>query len=317
MSEQDEGRVKFLDGMRVTIEHMEHLQALWLSAAVQLRKAIGTGKVSYGLKVEPAPGNKVRVGSGLAFDRKGRPLALEEEREVALDFGISKTLYLALVYAQRSGVIVSGVPTLVFNEVKIETRTAAPPYTDDAVVFAELRGGDGGAVSVVQRGDWYMPPLDHGHSGEFKLDADMRWRYDGHALAAQAPRFDSGFIPVPSSSNVQLVHGLKTTHLIVQLQARRANGIITTEGFGQRFWYEIVGEQEVRLSRRSGGDEENLELRVMLWPAGQTVASPLLPIADAGDDPVVNFGESFKLDASRSRAFGGRKLVKYIWQQFS
>lgn len=317
MSEQDEGRVKFLDGMRVTIEHMEHLQALWLSAAVQLRKAIGTGKVSYGLKVEPAPGNKVKVGSGLAFDRKGRPLLLEEEREVALDFGVSKTLYLALIYAQRSGGIVGGVPTLVFNELKIETRAGAPPYTDGAVVFAELQAGEGGAVSVVQRGDWYMPPLDHAHTGEFKLDDDMRWRYDGHALASQAPRFDSGFIPVPSSGNVQLVHGLKTTQLVVQLQARRANGIITTEGFGQKFWYEIVGDQEVRLSRRSAVDEENLELRVMLWPTGQTGASPLLPIADAGEDLAVDFGASFKLNASKSRAFGGRKLVKYIWQQFS
>jgi hypothetical protein len=316
MSEQDEGRVRFLDGMRVTIEHMEHLQALWLSAAVQLRKAIGTGKVSYGLRVEPAPDNKVKVGSGLAFDRKGHPLALEEEREVALDFGVSKTLYLTLVYAQRSGGIVNGVPTLVFNELKIVTRADAPPYTDDAVVFAELQGGDG-AVSVVQRGEWYMPPLDHGHSGEFKLDAGLRWRYDGHALASQAPRFDSGFIPVPASSHVQLIHGLKTTHLVVQLQARRENGIITTEGFGERFWYELVGDQEVHLSRRPGGDEENLELRVMLWPTGQTGGAPLLPISDAGDDVVADFGESFRLDASRSRAFGGRKLVKYIWQQFS
>lgn len=317
MPEHDEGRVRFLDGMRVTIEHMEHLQALWLSAAVQLREAVGTGRVSHGLRVEPAPGNKVKVGRGLAFDRKGRPLALEQEAEVAPDFGASKTIYLALVHARRTGGLVNGVPTLVFNEPRIETRAAAPPYTDDSVVFAELHAGDG-EVSVVQRGEWYMPPLDHGHSGEFKLDADMRWRYDGHALASEARRFDSGFIPVRAGGEARLVHGLKTTHLVVQLQARREDGVITTEGLGDRFWYELVGEQEVRLARRRGGDAEGgLELRVMLWPAEQGGASPLLPVADAGDDLVVAFGESFALDASRSRAFGGRKLVKYIWQQFS
>jgi hypothetical protein len=317
--EHDEGRVRFLDGMRVTIEHMEHLQSLWLSAALQLRQTVGAGKVCYGLKVESVAADKVKVGAGLAFDRNAHPISLDAEREVAVNFGSSSTLHLVVVYTQRSEGLVNGVPTLISDDLKIETRAGAPPYADGAVLFAELQKGDG-AISVVQKGEWYLPPLDHGHSGEFKLDEGLRWRYDGHQVGLQMPRFDSGFLPVEPGSPVQLVHGLKTANLLVQLQARRDDGIITTDGFGQEFWYELIGDQEVRVVRRGGVEAavENLELRVMLWPAsGQSGAAPVLPVADAGDNVVIDQGESFGLDASRSRAFGGRQLIKYIWQQFS
>ena len=37
------------------------------------------------------------------------------------------------------------------------------------------------------------------------------------------------------------------------------------------------------------------------------------PVADAGEDRQVEPGSSFVLDASRSHAFGGRRIVRYHW----
>jgi hypothetical protein len=247
-------------------------------------------------------------------------VVLEEEREVTIggDFG---SAYLAAAYVLRSAGLIDGVPTLLSHDLKLEVRAAAPPYEDDAVPVAELtRDGDG--WRVVQKGEWYLPPADHRHTGQFLSDAASRWRYDGAPLDGAAvgfpkPAFDSGFVPLLPESQVRLAHNLKTTDLLVQLQARSADGIITSEGLGISFWYELVGDQEIRLVRGLAEIATELSLRATIWPFSPAGAGPLLPIADAGPDMVVELGQSFTLDASKSKAFGGKQLVKYIWTQMS
>lgn len=314
MTVRDEGKTQFQNGMRVAREHLEHLQDMWIAAAMQLRATVGAGKVSYGLKVEVLAPDKVKVGAGLAFDRQVRPLALEQDRELAFDFGAASALYLVLGYQLRSEALLDGTPTLLYNDVTLEARAAAPPYQDDGVVFCELRRHEAG-LETIQKGAWYLPPLDHGHSGTFILDAAQRWRYDGHPLGFAGPRFDSGFVAVAPAGEARLVHGLKTTNLLVQIQARLPDGSITTRGLGQDFWYELVGDQEVRLVRSATAG--NMALRAMIWPFGATGAAPVLPMADAGSDVEVEYGQPFTLDAGNSRAFDGRHLTRFIWTQFS
>lgn len=311
-----EGSTRFLDGMRVSKEHLEHFQDVLLDAVVYLRQAVGTGKIAYGLKVEPLVADKVKIGKGMAFDRLARPLSLEQEKELAISFSSSNTLYLILLYQLRSETLVDGIPTILSNDLKIESRTDAPPYTDEAVIFAELHLR-AGKIEVVQKGEWYLPPLNHGHSGQFFLDQQMRWRFDGHRVGFTAPLYDSGFVQVDVGGEVRLNHGLKTSDLLVQMQARPSADTITCEGLGQNFWYELVGQQEVRLRRKANTSPAQLELRVMIWPYGEAGAGALLPMADAGDDFSIEAGTSFTLDASRSRAFEGRTIRSYIWQQNS
>ncbi len=314
MTVRDEGKTRFQNGMRVTREHLEHLQDMWIAAAMQLRATVGVGRVSYGLKVEVLAPDKVRVGAGLAFDRQARPMALEQDSELALDFGAGSALFLVLGYQLRSEALLNGEPTLLYNDVKLEVRVAAPPYQDDVVVFCELSRQQSG-VEAIQKGEWYLPPLDHGHSGAFILDAAQRWRYDGHPLGFAGPRFDSGFVAVAAASETRLVHGLQSTNLLVQIQARLPDGSITTRGLGQDFWYELLGEQEIRLARSAA--TASMELRATLWPFGPTGAAPVGPMADAGSDVEVAFGESFALDAAHSRAFEGRRLTRFSWTQMS
>lgn len=300
--------------MRVAREHLEHLQEMWIATAMQLRATVGVGKVSFGLRVETLAADKVKVGAGLAFDRQARPLMLEQDRELALDFATGSALYLLIGYQLRSEGLVSGIPTLLFNDVKLAARSAAPPYQDDAVIFCELHLQEG-RLEVIQKGEWYLPPLDHAHGGVFVVDDAQRWRYDGDPVGFAGPRFDSGFVAVAPAGEVRLVHGLNSTNLLVQIQARLPDGSITTRGLGQDFWYELLGEQEIRLARSAA--TASMELRATIWPFGPTGAAPVGPMADAGSDVEVAFGESFALDAANSRAFEGRRLTRFSWTQMS
>ena len=311
-----EGSTRFIDGMRVSREHLEHMHDVLLAAAVYLRQTVGTGKVAYGFRVEALFPDKVKVGPGLAFDRLARPLTLEGEQEIALSFTSSNTLYLVLNYALRSQTLVEGIHTVLSNALRIEARVDAPPYVDDSVIFAQLQL-NAGKLEVVQKGEWYLPTLDHGHSGMFFFDQGKRWRFDGHRIGFAGPRYDSGFVPVAPGEEARLIHGLKTGDLLVQIQARLADATVTCAGLGQDFWYELVGQQEVRLRRRANTSPAQLELRVMIWPFAEPDAGPLLPMADAGNDILIEAGESFSLDATRSRAFEGHTISKYIWQQIS
>ena len=312
MTASDVGRTRFEDGMRVAREHLDHLQDLALDSAADARESAGLGKVAYGLRVETAGPASVTIGPGLAFDGQGRRLFLPEPRPLDVEPG--GPWFLVAQHALRSEGLVGGVPTLLHDDLTIEARAASPPYEDDAVVFARLDPGEDG-YRVVQLGQWYLAPLDHGHTGAFLL-RQGRWRFDGPALGFAAPLFDSGFVGVEPGSAVQLVHGLGTSDLLVQLQARAADGTITTRGIGDAFWYDLVGLQEVRL-QRSNQPSEPLDLRVAVWPLVPGAAGPALPVADPGPDAQAELGASFVLDGSRSRAFAGHTVERYQWTELS
>ncbi len=115
MTIMDEGKTVFLDGMRVTKEHMDHLQGNLLSAVHYLRQTLAVGKVCYGFKVQATGADKLTVGPGLAFDAQARPLVNVQEREVSLDPVSADPRFLVAVYALRAEGIVNGTPTLLFN----------------------------------------------------------------------------------------------------------------------------------------------------------------------------------------------------------
>ena len=99
----------------------------------------------------------------------------------------------------------------------------------------------------------------------------------------------------------------------MQLQARRADGVITIEGMGRTFWYELADDQRIRLACSADGA---LDLRAVIWPLAPA-SGPVVPIADAGPVMSAELGESFVLDGTRSRAFGGRRITKFVWTELS
>jgi len=308
------GKVNFFDGMRVSRGHLDHLQNLLLSAAVQGRGAVGAGVVC-GLEVVAAEARKVQVKPGLAFDNQGRGVLLKTPQEIDLSATGAGTVYMAIKHTLSASGVVGGVSTILSDGVEVIVKVAPPPFDDGSVVFARLDLQAEGVV-VAQLGSWYLPPLFHAHTGTFYTDSAGNLRYDGDSVSPKGQMFDSGFLLVNAEDEIHMAHGLGTSDLFVQVQCRKSEeGPVTTEGLGSVYWYELVGDDEVILKNSS--TSESLLLRVQCWPLSGEAAGPLLPIASAGSDETVEFGVSFTLDGSGSRAFGGRRLVKYRWTQLS
>lgn len=306
----DEAGTRFLDGMRVATEHMRHLQRSDIARAQALRGALGAWGVAHGFKVEAAGDGSVTIAPGLAFDAQGRPLQLRAPATLRPEAG---RRFLVARYILEARLLVGGVPTLLDDGIEIAQRVQPPPYDDAAVPLAEVVT-EGGRSACMQRGEWYLPPLAHGHSGAFVTDARGRWRYDGAPLGATwAPHFDSGFVPLAPGDRIGIAHGLRSRELVVELIADRV-GVVGNRGVGSTWWYELPDTDHVLLCRALAEDPAGpLAVRARAWRTEGSGASAARPIADAGDDRTVEAGVSFTLDAGRSRALGGRRLVRFSW----
>jgi hypothetical protein len=325
LMEPTHGRAAFLDGMRISKEHLEHLQAYLHLAVVQIREGLGEGKVVHGLKAEPAPGGGLKVGPGLAFDAFGRPLALMEARELTPLFGAAPVLHAVLVHDLRYSQFFKGFPTVITDHVKVELRGTPPPYPDGAVRFAEITPapspavtGAAAALAIMQSGNWYLPPLDHGHSGKFYQDAQSRMRYDGHPMGIAGAMYDSGWIHIDPGGFAELRHGLRGQEFLAQLETRSEHGLISNRGSGRDYWYDLPSDG-LAIVRRTRHKEFTL-FRLRLWPygaPGAAIPGPILPIAHAGENRIVEIGEPFRLDGALSRSPSGLPLKKFKWTQLS
>src|SRR3954454_14795141 len=71
----DDARTEFVDGLRVTADHLAHLQKRLQESVLDLRRTVGLGKIAWGLIVT-APTDVV-VERGLAFAPSGVRLAVD------------------------------------------------------------------------------------------------------------------------------------------------------------------------------------------------------------------------------------------------
>jgi hypothetical protein len=171
---------------------------------------------------------------------------------------------------------------------------------------------------ISQSGRWYLPPLDHGHTGRFYQDAQSRMRYDGDPMGMAGAMYDSGFIHVAPGDSIHIRHGLMGRDFLAQLEARSENGIITNHGSGRDYWYTLPADGEAVIARTR--HKEYSLFRLRLWQLGAPGASPhgpIPPIAHAGTDRTVDSGTSFRLDGSMSRTPSGVPLRTFKWTQLS
>jgi hypothetical protein len=77
----EDAKSRFVDGLRITADHLNHLQKTLGDAVVDLRRTLGTGRIGWGLRVTTA-GQEVRVEEGVAFGPSGLRLAVERPGKV-------------------------------------------------------------------------------------------------------------------------------------------------------------------------------------------------------------------------------------------
>src|SRR3954453_11219701 len=85
MSEQ---RTEFFDGLRVTAQHLNHLETTVQQAVKDLRRVVGYGQIGAGLRIVVADdGHSVTLSPGLALTPDGRRLSLDEGAALTIPDG--------------------------------------------------------------------------------------------------------------------------------------------------------------------------------------------------------------------------------------
>src|SRR5512140_1791560 len=91
----DDARTQFFDGLRVSAEHLQHLQDRLRESVLDVRNALGLGRVAWGLRAT-LNGTSVDLAPGVAFARDGVRLAVDAPQSLPVPDGPDGTLALVL-----------------------------------------------------------------------------------------------------------------------------------------------------------------------------------------------------------------------------
>ncbi len=175
----NDARTQFIDGLRVTADHLQHLQDRLREAVRDLRLTVGVRRIAWGLRVATTA-DSVSVSPGVAFAANGIRLSIDTDVNLALPPGSGPwQVTLRAVEQDRTSLRVGDKPTLIqlITSVAIEPADA-PDAGADALVIGALSASDGG-LTATQDPSLFAVAGHHAHSGEFLQDADGRWYYDG------------------------------------------------------------------------------------------------------------------------------------------
>ena len=305
----DQAKVIFYDGQRVRREDLEYLQENLLQSIQSLQSAVGRPGISWGFKTIGQDNSTIRVGEGLAFDAYGRAIIVSEPAVLPINLG-ENTLIVCVKYVSEVIAEQNGQSTRLGNNFQFAIFSESDVDFSQQVPVAKVMPRDGG-YDVIQIGKWYIPPNNATHSGKFYEDQLGFWRYDGDTISSSLnPDFDSGWVSLAVNSDINIPHQLGSIDLLVQLQIKLGEGVISNQGIGADFYYELHDTSVIRLFNTTN---QNIELNARLWQLDAEIVSQLNPVADAGLDFNAEHGESFNLDGSDSLAFKGRSVARYRW----
>ena len=181
----DDAHSQFVDGLRVTADHLQHLQDRLRESVQDLRRTVGLGRVGWGLRVTLVAG-KVQIDPGTAFARSGVRLAVDS----ALSLDLAGVALPARVVARAANtdttaLRVGGTPTLVklLTSVSLEP-DGGPALNDDALLLARVTQTGADPPALSQADALFVASGNHAHSGQHVQDEQGRWHYDGPLLAA-------------------------------------------------------------------------------------------------------------------------------------
>jgi hypothetical protein len=193
----DDARTQFFDGLRVSAEHLQHLQDRLREAVLDVRQALGLGRIAWGLRTT-LQGTSVEITPGVAFGRDGVRLSVEAPLSVAVPAGGDGALAVVLraVKGDREALRFNGVATVLTHETHAEVGAAPGPTDLGGLVIATVTRA-GTTLSLAQNDALFVAAGAHAHSGTHVQDTEGRWHYDGAAVAGggaglQGPKGDPG-----------------------------------------------------------------------------------------------------------------------------
>ncbi|HYJ84702.1 MAG TPA: collagen-like protein [Pyrinomonadaceae bacterium] len=178
----NDSRAQFLQGQRVTADHLQHLQDRLREAVHDLRRTVGLGRVGWGLHVTLADG-AVTIQPGVAFSASGVRLNIDAPARLNLPAGDGPwRVVLTAKESDRQSLRVGGQPTLI----NLITTPAVEPSDaevgQDALVVAKISRD--GAEFKLELPTIFAAAGHHSHTGEFFQDEFGNWHYDGPKLAS-------------------------------------------------------------------------------------------------------------------------------------
>ncbi len=178
----DDARARFVDGLRVTADHLQHLQDRLREAVLDVRRTIGLGRIGWGLRAALSAGT-VSVEPGVAFAPGGVRLNLDTAVNLPVPAGAGPfRVVLRAVESDRQALRVGNTPTyytlVTTPVVEPDDNSAVGP---DGLVIGRIDSGSGGPI-LTQDPALFAAAGHHAHTGQFSRDADGRWHYDGPEL---------------------------------------------------------------------------------------------------------------------------------------
>jgi hypothetical protein len=139
------GHIRVFDGLRITTEHMNHLQASFHSAIQDLRGVLGLGRVHRGFETAKVEDTKIRVEPGIAFDSKKNRVALTEPLVLDVEWKAEgeDEKFVVARYRQVEDGVVEGRPTIVWDSCAVEIVQEAPPPEGNGILIARLKKSNG------------------------------------------------------------------------------------------------------------------------------------------------------------------------------
>jgi len=136
--------IRVFDGLRITTDHLEHLQGSFSSAVQELRQVAGLGRVHEGFDIQVTDGTQVTVQPGVAFDLSGNRIACDEPTVLKVVFPTSgSSLYVCLRHEQVEDAVVEGQATIVWDGCSVLLSETRPSPEDSLIPIAELRPNPG------------------------------------------------------------------------------------------------------------------------------------------------------------------------------
>lgn len=137
--------IRLFDGLRMTTEHLEHLQGAFVTAIEELRMLNARGTVVHGFEVEPADDGSVIVQPGLAFDNEGQRIVCDDPQRLSVAFAADQEdIFVCVAHRQIEDGEVEGTFTLIWDACDVSLKDTPPGTDDNLVVLARLVRTDGG-----------------------------------------------------------------------------------------------------------------------------------------------------------------------------
>jgi hypothetical protein len=144
-------QIRVFDGLRITTEHITHLQGALNSGVQDLREIQGAGRVYRGFQVSAANEKLLTVQPGLAFDAHCNRLTSDEPIKVPVTWDTGDTTqYVYLKYDQIETGEVGGKSVLLWDScsVVVHKTLPEPAEKENLLPIAKIRRSTEGVINV-------------------------------------------------------------------------------------------------------------------------------------------------------------------------